>query len=264
MIAILLFVCVSAPSISQEYWLAPQRYYYSIREMAYIQLKGADKKEPANSIEDFLHYRPNGTIVSIGNLLSRDSIALPLQETGTHMIALQRSQELERRVFDSFYTDPKREDHPGTEKPNQKTTGKRQDENIMVQQSLKTLVQVGGTLSDACIRPTGLLLDIIPEENPYSVPQPGRKERPVTVRFRVLFQGIQLPNARVIITYQLPGKGWKNEYLVTNKRGWVLAERHTGAYRVSCIYQKPSENDPSNRMEYYFGSLSFDYSQYFR
>lgn len=228
---------------------------------------GLTKTIPVSSIQTFLHYRPNGTIPSIENLLANpnsDSIALPLQEAGTHMIVLQQSRGPQLIPVDSLEKLFSSEGVPIKTENGENLFLSRKEVRVEIRESLKTLIQVSGVLTNACIQSSKLLLDIIPEINPNAVPRPGWKEGPVTVRFRVLFKGKPLAYTWVVVSYQIPGKGWQTSRLQTNKRGWIEADRHPGAYRLSCVYSKPTENDPAIDLEYYWGSLRFDYSQYFR
>lgn len=222
---------------------------------------------PVTAIKSILHYRPNGSVTSIEKLVAdpdKDSIALPLQEAGTHMVILQQNRGPVTIPVDSlanlFYLGGV----PAIfrNEPNDFTPKK--EIHILVQESLKTLLQVSEDLTNACTQPSSLLLDIIPEENPNTVPRPGWKEGPVNERFRVLFKGKPLAHTWVAVTYQVPGKGRQTMRLQTDKKGRIVAERHPGAYRLSCIYSQPSENDPAYELVYYWGSLYFDYSQYFR
>ncbi|MDE3252421.1 MAG: DUF4198 domain-containing protein [Bacteroidota bacterium] len=268
-----LFAFASLPSMAQDHWLVPQRFFYSIREMAYIRMDSLQKRIasseelPVNPIKTFLHYRPDGTIRSIEDLLpdpNRDSIALPLQEAGTHMIVLQESREPVTLLQDSLVKWLASEDITGNLPNGANGISPKKEISIRVQESLKTLLQVSEVLTNACTQPSKLLLDIIPEENPNAVPRPGWKEGPVMERFRILFKGKPLARAWVKVTYQIPGKGWQSIRLQTDKRGRIVAERHPGVYRISCAYWQASEKDPANALDYYWGSLNFAYSQYFR
>jgi hypothetical protein len=271
-IFLVFFVCASLSSPGQEHWLVPQRYFYSIREMAYIQIKTGQNKNgsttslPLSSIKTLQHYRPNGSVSSLENLLTdpdKDSIALPLQEAGTHMIVLQQTRGPVTLPVDSLENLFPMEDISAKRRNAQKDTPPKET-RILIQESLKTLIQVSEVLTNACTQPSKLILDIIPEENPNTVPRPGWKEGPVTEKFLVHFKGKPLPHASVVVSYQVPGKGWQSVRLQTDKRGRIVAERHPGSYRISCVYSEPAENDPANELLYYWGSLCFDYSQYFR
>lgn len=266
-------VCTSLSSPGQGHWLVPQRYFYSIREMAYIQLRDGPEKKglaetiPVTAINSILHYRPNGSVTSLDKLVAnpdKDSIALPLQEAGTHMVILQQNRGPVTIPVDSLEKLFLPDEVPAKFRNEPNNFTPKKEIHIQVQESLKTLLQVSEDLTNACTHPSGLLLDIIPEENPNTIPRPSWREGPVNERFRILLKGKPLAHTWVAVTYQVSGKGWQTMQLQTDKKGRILAERHPGAYRLSCIYSQPSENDPAFELVYYWGSLYFDYSQYFR
>ncbi len=219
-----------------------------------------------DKVQQLVHYTPSGEITNIASLLSGnkgDSLQLPLQEEGTHMIIFNSNNSflsLDAAKFNNYLKEDGLENAIAYRKEN-KEEDKISTEHY--QRSIKTLLQVSYPLTDACIKPTSLPLDIIPEQNPYEVPV-GSNESLLKVRFRVLFKGTPLDHTLVKVFYHLPGtKEVKTEILQTNKKGWVTANRHPGPYLVTCVHMEHTSNDTEAEWQSYWASLSFEYAQFF-
>lgn len=223
-----------------DYWLAPNKFFYSIREVAVVSVQSGDRftvsqRETDNRIRGrFLHYKPSGDINNLHELISEnaDTAQVPLKEEGTHMI-----------VFNSN----RNEMQPEAAEPFQLCS--------------KTIFQSGGQakLGNACTMPTDLPLDIIPSENPYALPDPGFKTGSIKVRFRVLFKREPVQNAWVKVWHFVKGKGIQADSALTNNRGYIVTGRHPGPNLVTCEYRETTADGTQN----FRGSLSFDYSQFF-
>jgi uncharacterized GH25 family protein len=272
-IILLLSVCiVSVWVLAHEFWLQPQKFHYSIREVARIRFlvgegfKGDNWSGNKDKVQELLHYTPSGNIVDVAHRLSEnkgDSLQLPLQEEGTHMVIFNSTNSLislESEKFNAYLKEDGLNNAAAYRKEN-KEENKTATEHY--QRSIKTLLQVSYKLTDACTKPCNLPLDIIPEKNPYQVPV-GASESLLKVKFRVLYKQEPLNNALVKIWYYPPGrKEVKMDTLRTNKRGWITANRHAGPYLVSCVYMEHTPADKEAEWQSYWASLSFEYSQFY-
>ncbi len=270
-----LFLCIlilSAIAFAHEFWLHPRKYFYSIRETANIRFavgenfEGENWKGNKDKIMQLVHYTPSEGMIDIAGRLSAstgDSLQLPLQEEGTHMVIFNSTNSFIRLEADKFNEYLKEDGHDEAALY-RKTHGEENTSGTEhYQRSVKTILQVSGKLTDACTRPTSLPLDIIPGENPYSIPNPSTNKKPVMVKFRVLFNGEALSNALVRGWYHVPGKGVKADTVRTNKKGWVSLERHPGIYMVSCVHMERATKGSEADWQSYWSSLSFEYSQFF-
>lgn len=275
LLLLLAITVISVLAVAHEFWLWPQKFFYTIREVAIIRFtvgenfKGENWAGNKEKVQQLYYYTPLGDIVDVSANLSLnkgDSLKLPLQQEGTHMIIFNSNNSLissEPEKFNEYLKDDGLDNVLLYRKEN-KEENKKSTEHY--QRSVKTLLQVNSNSSrttDACINPTTLPLDIIPEENPYSPPIQVSRESAVKVRFKVLFRGQPLNNALVKTWYHVPGKGVKTDTLRTNKRGWITADRHPGPYMVSCVYMEHTPADKEAEWQSYWGSLSFEYSQFF-
>lgn len=270
---LLLFVSVlSVIAFAHEFWLHPQKFFYSIRQVANIRFLSGENFTGENwmgnkdKVQELLHYTPSGNIVDLASRLSLnkgDSLQLPLEEEGTHMIIFKSNNSfinLEAQQFNAYLKDDGLSNTVLYRKAHneEQINGKE-----YYQRSVKTILQVSGKLTDAATRPTILPLDIIPEENPYSIPVLNSKEGTKKVKFRILFNGSPLNNALVKIWYHTSKTHVNMDTARTNKKGWIITERHSGPYLVSCVHMERNNKDAIADWQSYWASLSFEYSQFF-
>ncbi len=228
--------------------------------------KGEDWSGNKDKVQQLFHYTPSANVVDVSSKLSSnkgDSLQLPLQEEGTHMVVFNSTNSFISLEADKFNAYLKEDglDEIANYRREHNEENKKGTEHY--QHSIKTILQVGYKLTDACTKTTVLPLDIIPERNPYDVPVSRSSAAPVKVRFRVLLHSKPLPGSLVKIWYHLPGKPVQMDTLRTDKKGWVTAQRHPGRYMVSCVHMEHTPADKDAEWQSYRGSLSFEYSQFF-
>lgn len=269
---LILISVLSVIALAHEYWLHPQRFFYTIRETANIRFvvgeyfTGKNWKGNKDRIVKLVHYTPSEKKTDISSLLSSnsgDSLQLPLREEGTHMVTFNSTNsfiKLNANKFNAYLKDAGLDDISAYRKEHNEENKDGTEEYL---QSIKTILQVSDKLNNTCIEPTDLPLDIIPEENPYSIPVLDNHPNPLKVKFRVLFKGKPLNNALVRIWYYSPGKKTAMDSLRTNKRGWIVTDRHSGPFLVSCVQMERNLNGKGVDWQSYRGSLSFEYSQFF-
>lgn len=260
---IVVLACFAA---AHEFWLLPNKFYYTIREVAIIRFKvgenfsGENWRGDSSKVSLLVYVKPSGETENLAAAISGrpgDSLRVPLQEEGTHMVIFNSTNSfisLEPEKFNAYLRADGLDEATAFRK-------QRKEENKtgteLYQRSVKTIFQAGSTLTNACTEPTDLPLDIIPFQNPYMVPKPGK------VRFRVLFKKHPLPNALVRFWYETKGKGVQTDSARTNNRGFVNGNRYPGHFMVSCVHMEHTRNNTGAEWQSYWGSLSFEYSQFF-
>ncbi len=271
MLLVTTILLLSLLAMAHEFWLLPQKFFFTIREVALIRFRvgenftGENWKGTRNKVHQLEHFTPSGKINDLSNGLSQnpgDSIRVPLQEEGTHMIIFNSTNtfiELEPEKFNDYLKEDGLDATAAYRKQKKEDTKKGTE---FYQRSVKTLLQVGGTLSNACTQPTSLPLDIIPVQNPYAIPNPYQTG-PAFVMFRILFKNEPLPNALVKIWQQDKSKGVQMQTRRTNRRGMISIERIPGPVMVSCVHMEPAQKDSGADWQSYWASLSFEYSLFF-
>jgi uncharacterized GH25 family protein len=268
----LLFMMAAFLLSAHEFWLAPDKYFYTIRDIALIRFQVGENFTGENwtgnkeKIKRLTHYLPNGTMVDIADKLSiqkGDSIRLPLQVEGTHMVVFNSMNshiELEADKFNDYLKEDGlqtaidfRQKNDETQKP-----GKE-----YYQRSVKTIIQVGDAKTDVCTEPTGLPLDIVPFENPYDSPGMSPSDNLPTVKFRVLFKGKPLGNLLVKTWHREKNGATQMQEYRTNNRGTVTVKRYSGPFMVSAVYMARLNGDEKGDWQSYWASLNFEYSSFF-
>ncbi len=269
---LLAICCLSIAVLAHEFWLQPLKYFYTIREVANIRFRVGENFTGINwagnrdKVQQLWHYEPTGAINNVANKISinnGDSLQLPLQDIGTHMIVFQSTNsfiELEAKKFKEYLTEDGLDNALLFRTANGQETALGKE---FYQRSVKTLIQVGDSYTDQCTKPTTLPLDIIPENNPYAIPTRIRGKDVQNVKFQVLFQGKPLENALVRTWFYDKNKQVVIETARTNQKGWISAKRHSGPFMVSCVHMEKTMGDSGADWQSFWGSLSFEYSQFY-
>lgn len=269
---VILFLVSSTLLTAHEFWLSPDKYFYTIRDIASIRFHVGENFTGENwsgnkeKIKVLSHYLPSGNITDLSDRLSMnkgDSIRLPLQTEGTHMVVFNSTNshiELEADKFNEYL----KED--GLQKAIQyrlkngehDKTGKE-----YYQRSVKTIIQVGNERTNACTAPTHLPLDIIPLENPYASPGMDPQGSLPIVKFRVLFKGKPLANWLIKTWFRDEKSKIQMKEYQTNNRGIISVKRYSGPFMVSTVYMERLNGDPKADWQSYWASLNFEYSSFF-
>ena len=272
---LLLLLCIplfSVIALAHEFWLSPQKFFYTIREVANIRFlvgenfTGMNWTGNKDKIQQLHLVTPSGTITDLAPRLSTnksDSLQLPLSEEGTHMVIFQSTNSfisLEAAKFNEYIQEDGLDFTAAYRKQHHEEEVKGTE---YYQRSVKTIFQVGSKVTDDCREATSLPLDIIPGSNPYALPAEGTKNGFQKMKFRILFMGKPLPDVLVKIWYHPALNQIIMDTVRTNKKGWFTAERHPGPNMVSCVYMQPNQTDTIAQWQSYWSSLSFEYSQFF-
>lgn len=271
-VLVLLFIASSTLLAAHEFWLAPDKYFYTIRDIALIRFHVGEKFTGENwsgnkeKIKQLSHYLPNGNIADLSDRLSMnkgDSIRLPLQTEGTHMVVFNSNNshiELEADKFNEYL----KEDGLQTAiQYRQKNNEHNKAGKEYYQRSVKTIIQVGNEKTNACIEPTNLPLDIVPLENPYASPGMAPQGTLPMVRFRILFKGKSLANWLIKTWYRDEKGSMQMKEYQTNNRGIIQVKRYSGPFMISTVYMERLQGDPRADWQSYWASLNFEYSSFF-
>jgi uncharacterized GH25 family protein len=268
--ASILFGCMAAAmALAQDLWITPQRFNFTIRDIASIRFllgehfTGNDWASKGDSIDHLVLYAPAGTENITQSAKGKNSLQLSLREEGTHMLAASSSNSRTSTDATNFHQYLQQEGLGDIIQYRLKHGEEKLDGTVYSQYNIKTIFQVGGMRTDRCLQPSIVALDIIPEENPYAVPEGRYSDKPVKKRFQVLFDGKPLNNALVKIRYRVAGNNARMDSARTNRKGWVSLDRHTGPNLLTCTYIERNRPDTGTHWQAYRASLSFEYSSFF-
>ncbi len=267
------FIClISVFAFAHEFWLSPQRFFYRVRETAYIRFRVGENFTGENwggnreKVSQLVHYTPLDETIDLAGLVSAnkgDSMAVPLQESGTHMVTFVSTPSFIRLDAAKFNAYLAEDGLDGAAFYRKEHKEENTDGKEYYQRSVKTIIQVGDKRTDRCTQPTGLPLDIIPESNPYAELDQVKRSGLPKVSFKVLLLGKPLANALVKVWYQPFGKPVQMEALRTNNSGLITTSRQSGKFMVSCVHMVPNTSDTAANWKSYWASLTFEYSQFY-
>ncbi|HVZ26885.1 MAG TPA: hypothetical protein VG842_12555 [Sediminibacterium sp.] len=214
------------PLQSQEQWLRPEHFYYSVRDLAKVQIVSRDSVL-ADPISAWVLRPGMEHQEEVKKEIKDHLIILPLSEPGTYILLVQ---SYHAKVLGQ-----------GTEQVHYD----------------KTLLQVSHDFSESVTNYCGFNLEIVPEKNPAVSPENIRHAGLPKVRFRVYRYQQAAGQLALFYRYTLPDGTEETERLETDKKGWILVIRHPGA----CVLY--TAIPPTGTLPGLSASLSFEFSQFF-
>lgn len=254
---VLLMFIVSVVA-AQEFWMQPLKFIYSLGEKARINFVTGENLigEPVDlkkdQIEKFEHHRSAGVSDLKPTVVEgkKDHLDLELKEEGTHVLAMQSSFSFVESEADKFNTYLKenglddayaaREKAGIVSKPGKESNAKY----------TKLLLQVGAKKDDGYKMAIGFPIEIVPEQNPYSLKIGDN------IRFKILWNKKPLFGARVKVWNRKEGlTTLQNIY--TEQNGTMETRISSkGLWLVQVIYMVPSKDGQADWRSY-CGSLVF-------
>ncbi|UOG73655.1 DUF4198 domain-containing protein [Hymenobacter tibetensis] len=195
----------------------------------------------SNRVTRLTHYAPTASEDVLPAATKADTLHpnVTFAQPGTHMVVLSTNNAfttLEAETFNAYLKEEgldyillQRQQRGSLNKPGREAYSR----------STKTLVQVGNPVSAdtarAWSRPTGMALDLVPEQNPYTL----RVGNSLTVR--VLADGQPKAGQLVQVWQRTPGQTVKIIKLYSNQNGRVLFRlTNPGQYMVSAVRMMPA------------------------
>lgn len=178
---------------------------------------------------------------------------LVFSKEGTHLLALETNSsyiELEPKKFLEYLKEDGLDNAIAYREKNgeQKKKGRE-----LYRRCAKTLLQVGKTQTNEVTKSTGMALEILPLQNPYSL----IKGSPLTCQF--LYEGKPLKNAMVRCWRRVNGKTELEikRADVNGKASFELPKKGNAAYMISTVTMVRLTNNPKADWQSTWGSLTF-------
>ncbi len=244
---------------SHEFWMQPDRFRYRTGEVMKLnlmvgeQFNGERWDLTRHRLVRFDHHTETSVQgiaehLSIGE--SGNHLELPLTTEGTHLLVLQSNNafiELQADKFNAYLKEDGLED---IMKYRQQTGTAANPAREYYQRNAKLLIQVGDKADATYRKITGLPLEIIPLQNPYTSKLTGE------IKFRVLFEGKFLPYTLIKVWNRKDGRTIVQN-LYTEKDGTFTTRLgNTGMWMVSCVKMVPAKEQGAD-WQSYWGSLVF-------
>ncbi|MBN8662989.1 MAG: DUF4198 domain-containing protein [Chitinophagales bacterium] len=254
---LLFIISVTAfASIAHEFWLQPQRFHYQPGETAVLSIRVGENfhGEPwgnnGSLVAASKHIQPSGNIADLLKAYSDkqgDSISVTLNEAGTHLITLQTKNKFIQLKPTEFAAYLKEDGLQLASDYRAKNKELDKDGKEFYQRSVKTIVQAGNSISNACLQQTGLPLDIVPTIHPYTNP----KENTYTI----YFQGKPLDGA--LVKSWVKGQDTKMTEQLSNAKGQVRFQQSIQPTMISCVHMVRLPEGQEADWQSYWASLTF-------
>lgn len=246
---------------AHEFWLRPDKFIYKWNERINIKFLVGENFEGENwkgnrARVNSLYLYFSGVKDEIRNLLSEkdgDSLKLRILDEGTSMVVFNSHNsfiELEPAKFNAYLLeDGLNEAFQHRLHHNEiDSTGRE-----FYQRSAKTIFQVGKRYNNTFRQETVLPLDIIPQQNPYSIKNGDSLE------VKILFQKEPLTNHFIRI-FQRNGNITTTRGMISSENGTIKFPVNTkGVWMISAVKMIRLKDDEKAQWQSYWGSCTWGY-----
>jgi hypothetical protein len=249
------FLAISTVASAQDLWMQPDKFIYrrgqtiNLRFFSGEVFKGKNWKGSKNQIELLRLFFDNVSDQNLDDNLSAekgDSIQVALFDEGTVVITGQTKLFSIKNdsVAESLFIDSADFDFYHT---------KLKPDSINYLYSLKTILQVAENTSNVGKEKTGLPIEIVPKDHPYSFKKDGR------FKIKILMWDKPLKNTKVRVLHKLDNKVSEFEYVTDNDGEIKFFLSLKGEWMVRCVKTAKLETGDKNEWRTYIGILTWGY-----
>jgi uncharacterized GH25 family protein len=257
-IVLLLLQALSFLCLSHEFWMEPARFFYQKGETAGIDLRAGENftgerwslkrhrivrlEKHASDLVENISLPPDTS--------RRPQLSVALHSEGEHLLMMQSNNayiELEADKFNAYL----KEDGLDEIMDYRTTTNTlSQPSREHYQRNTKLLLSCGNVHTETYKKNTGMPLEIIALQNPYTTPVGSE------LQFQVLFENKPHAFALVKIWHKAEGRTFmQNVY--TDKDGIITTRvSGEGSWMISCVKMKAS-TEKNIDWQSYWGSYVF-------
>jgi uncharacterized GH25 family protein len=251
---------ISILSLGHEFWLEPQKFFLKIGEKLNLSVfvgenfKGETVDFSKFEVSKFTHYSAGNEKNTNGKLTEKDlNELLKFDAEGNHLIAFNNTNkfiELDAKKFNAYLKSDGMDNIAELRKNQGKTNEKGRE---FYQRCAKTLIQVGNVQDDTYKINAGMRLELIPQQNPYSLKNGN------SLVFNVLFNNQPLQNALVVVWQKGIGTKTIVQKFRSDANGNITFKlNRKGKIMVSAVRMVPIES-PEADYQSYWGSYTFGF-----
>lgn len=243
---------------AREYWLQPDKFIFQPGDNLSLSLAVGENfignpwnlgKQAITRLEHY-HSGKSANLIPLIKEGAKNLMTIPLKEEGTHLILMESNNSLiesEGERFNEFLRD---EGLDEVYDQRQRTNTLNKPAKEFYSCHTKLLVQVGARRDETFRKADGFPVEIIPEQNPYTL----KKGDPL--RFRIVYQGKPLFGVRVKVWNRFNNRTTLQN-IYTEKSG-VMETRisNPGPWMVTVVKMIPSKQ-PDAEWQSYRMSLVF-------
>ena len=256
-------------AVAHEFWLQPQRFFAAVGDVIPVEImvgeafQGEHSEGKKNRIIEYVHLA-NGTKEDLAPSITNDHYGVAnvtLKTPGTHLIAFANTPKLLEMAPDKFLAYLNEDGLDNVIAARKQQGNEQKPSRELYRRCVKTLIQAGDKPDDTFAINTGMPLEIIPAQNPYTL-RPGQ-----TADFQVLFEKKPLPMALVRYWNRDAANKLTEEQQRSDAQGQVRFSLRAGRNMVSLVQMVPYTGIAQTGMTQadfsqadwisYWGSLTF-------
>ncbi len=260
LLALLVVLNPSSRALAHDYWLQPSTFKPAPAETFQVHLYFGEAFKPEGE-RPFQKIRtPVYTLISSHDQQDLTTIpdqtlplsTLTLTESGTYLLVLDRTAQtiiLPAKKFNAYLRE---EGLTDILQQRQQTRQSNRPGRERYQRNLKSLLQVATLTNNVPLLTLGKQLEIIPQQNPYTL-QPGNR-----LTIAVQFEGRPLAN-RLVTAYQLQGTKRYQQTSRTNQSGLAtFTLQQKGIWLIRLVHMRRCQtNCQAIDWESFWSSMTF-------
>lgn len=259
----LLLALISSPILfAHEFWLMPSQFRVKLNQPIGLTFYvGEDftgelwgkKKERTLKLT---HFESNNQKDLTALAIKSDSndVMLKFDKEGTQVLTLETKNSFIALEADKFNDYLKDDGIDNIYQLRQKNGDLDKPSRELYRRCAKTLIQVGDKTGKTFKKNTGMPLEIIPLQNPYTLKM-GDK---MTVQ--VLFEGKPLADKMILTWHKTATTKTIHQKLRTDAKGQMTFPLDkNGQWMVSTVHMIPLMNNPDGNYQSYWGNLTFEF-----
>lgn len=249
---------------AHEFWIQPDKFIYKRGETVNLRFlvgenyTGDNWSGNRDKVQNLQLYFENVTDKDLGNQLDTvkgDSLQLAMLDEGTVMVTLNTKNsfiELEGNKFNDYLREDGLTEALEYRIQNNDTLKAGRE---YYQRSVKTIFQVGSKTTNSCKQKTDLPIDIVPDDNPYSM------SRDEDFKVAVFFMGEKLRNTKIKVWHRYEDKLTQHDYMTDDDGKLKFFYTPQGEWMVSCVKMVRLPSDTTAEWQSYWGSLTWGYTK---
>lgn len=253
-----LILISSLLAVAHEFWLEPQKFLLKVGERLHLKVfvgenfTGEDLDYTKFKVNKFTHYSPDAETNTSGSINEQKmNDFLKFDKEGNHLLALNNTNkhiELEAKEFNEYLKEEGLDNVLKWRKENNALDKKGRE---MYQRCVKTLLKVGDSTNEVYSKNTGMRLELISLQNPYTASQ--------SLTFQVLFDNTPVENALLLVWQKGVEKPNVRRFRTDATGKASFSFNPKGVFMISTVHMVPYTNPAEADWQSYWGSYTFGF-----
>jgi len=259
--SLIFLLVVSTLTFAHEFWLQPQKFVLKPSEKTNIDVfvgenyTGSKVDASKFTVSKLTHHGKGIEEDFLKKLFLKDSVKIEasFSTEGNHLVAFNNTNkfiELKATKFNDYLKDEGLENIIKLRKQQNK---ENKDGRELYQRCVKTLFQVGNVQDETFKQNTGMRLEVIALDNPYSITDKK------SISFKILFDNEVVTNALVLV-WHFENSKINVEKMRSNEGGEVMIPiTKTGRWMISTVKMIPIKDNQKADYQSFWGSYTFGF-----